>query len=65
MITLNIAGHWIQNCPTNGDKSFDHMKVRRTTGIPKSFLQKVEQVPAGKGVLVTQDGNLVIAQANE
>ncbi|CAG8475346.1 8395_t:CDS:10 [Paraglomus brasilianum] len=58
-------GHWIQNCPTNGDKSFDHMKVRRTTGIPKSFLQKVEQVPAGKGVLVTQDGNLVIAQAND
>ncbi|CAI2187249.1 17936_t:CDS:10, partial [Funneliformis geosporum] len=59
-------GHWIQACPTNGDRSFDHMKVRKTTGIPRSFLQKVEQVPpGGKGVLVTQDGNLVIAQANE
>ncbi|CAG8560673.1 13376_t:CDS:10 [Dentiscutata erythropus] len=58
-------GHWIQACPTNGDRSFDHMKVRKTTGIPRSFLQKVEQVPPGKGVLVTQDGNLVIAQANE
>ncbi|GBC04691.1 hypothetical protein RclHR1_05810003 [Rhizophagus clarus] len=58
-------GHWIQACPTNGDRSFDHMKVRKTTGIPRSFLQKVEQVPPGKGVLVTQDGNLVIAQAND
>lgn len=41
------------------------MKVKKTTGIPKSFLQKVDTVPPGKGVLVTQDGNLVIAQANE
>ncbi|CAG8591542.1 15577_t:CDS:10 [Funneliformis caledonium] len=40
-------GHWIQACPTNGDRSFDHMKVRKTTGIPRSFLQKVEQVPPG------------------
>ncbi|CAH1767010.1 10236_t:CDS:2 [Entrophospora sp. SA101] len=58
-------GHWIQACPTNGDRSYDNMKVKKTTGIPKSFLQKVDTVPPGKGVLVTQDGNLVIAQAND
>ncbi|KAG9293000.1 hypothetical protein G9A89_016362 [Geosiphon pyriformis] len=58
-------GHYISFCPTNGDRSFDTMKLKRTTGIPKIFLQKVEQIPVGKGALVTHDGNLVIAQAND
>ncbi|KAF9972485.1 hypothetical protein BGZ73_004412, partial [Actinomortierella ambigua] len=60
-------GHWIQFCPTNSDKSFEPIGVKRTTGIPRSFLKTVEQVPANgkKGVMVTQDGNLVVATTND
>ncbi|KAG0221217.1 hypothetical protein BGW41_007107, partial [Actinomortierella wolfii] len=60
-------GHWIQFCPTNNDKSFEPIGVKRTTGIPRSFLKTVEQVPANgkKGVMVTQDGNLVVATTND
>ena len=37
-------GHWIQLCPTNDDPDFDNRpRVKRTTGIPRSFLQKVDK----------------------
>lgn len=48
-------GHWIQQCPTNNDPSFDgRPRVKRTTGIPKSFLRAVEK-PAMSGD--ASDGN--------
>ncbi|OLY78929.1 putative RING finger protein [Smittium mucronatum] len=65
------AGHWIQDCPTlNRDPSTgsiaDNVKrVKRTTGIPKSFLQKVEKLEDGKHAMVTNDGTLVVATTNE
>ncbi|KAM7448559.1 E3 ubiquitin-protein ligase rbbp6 [Porites harrisoni] len=31
-------GHFIRNCPTNGDNRFDVPKAKRTTGIPRTFL---------------------------
>lgn len=71
-------GHWIQACPTNLDPNFDgRPKFRRTTGIPRSFLQKVEQPDAidedGKvdvsklppGVMYTPEGDWVIARPDE
>ncbi|KAF1984383.1 DWNN-domain-containing protein [Aulographum hederae CBS 113979] len=36
-------GHFIQDCPTNGDPNHVKFNVKRTTGIPKSFLQTVEE----------------------
>lgn len=59
-------GHWIQDCPTNGDKAWDDKpKIKRTTGIPKSFLTEVEG-PEGlenvAGMMVTSEGGFVIAK---
>ena len=59
--------HWIQFCPTNNDKSFEPIGIKKTTGIPRSFLKTVESdtLQSKKGVMVTQDGNLVVATTNE
>ncbi|KAJ1960557.1 Retinoblastoma-binding protein [Dispira parvispora] len=58
-------GHWISDCPTNADKGFGQPRIKRTTGIPKSFLQKIDALPEDKAAMVTADGSLVIAQAND
>ncbi|KAG8741716.1 hypothetical protein FRC10_002543 [Ceratobasidium sp. 414] len=59
-------GHWIHDCPTNDDRDWDNRpRVKRTTGIPRSFLKTVEQPndgPLGQGVMVTPDGGFVVAQ---
>lgn len=59
-------GHWIQDCPTNNDRDWDHRpRIKRTTGIPRSFLKTVEQPTEGalaQGVMVTPEGGYVIAQ---
>ncbi|BFZ58021.1 Protein mpe1 [Savitreella phatthalungensis] len=50
-------GHWIQACPTNGDENFDNRKrVKRTTGIPRSQLQKIDADTAG----VSVDGTVAV-----
>ena len=58
-------GHWIQDCPTNNDRDFDNKpRIKRTTGIPRSFLKSVDS-PAGQlssGVMVTPEGGFVVAQ---
>ncbi|PJF17588.1 hypothetical protein PSACC_02594 [Paramicrosporidium saccamoebae] len=62
-------GHYIQYCPTNADPTFDRTRVRKTTGIPKSFLKPVSSEAAdpssSAAVLVTPEGNLVVAAPNE
>ncbi|GAA6063891.1 hypothetical protein JCM10212_001373 [Sporobolomyces blumeae] len=70
-------GHWIQECPTNGDAAYENRpRIKRTTGIPKSFLTEVagpgpkngedgvdDQDNAHKsGVMVTADGGFVVAR---
>ncbi|KAF8513411.1 DWNN domain-containing protein [Hysterangium stoloniferum] len=59
-------GHFIQDCPTNNDREFDNKpRLKRTTGIPRSFLKTVEQPTDGslaQGVMVTPEGGYVIAQ---
>lgn len=53
-------GHYIQACPTNGDESFENRKrIKRTTGIPRSQLQKVDN-PADD-----VDGNLMVNAEGE
>lgn len=61
------AEHWIQECPTNNDPEFENKpRIKRTTGIPKSFLQKIEGAPQdGQNVMVMPDGTLVIAKPDE
>lgn len=62
-------GHYIAHCPTNSDPNFDKPRVKKSTGIPRSFLKPVaapDQVQDGGGsFLVTTDGNLVVAMSND
>ncbi|KAM0792848.1 hypothetical protein ACM66B_002613 [Microbotryomycetes sp. NB124-2] len=64
-------GHWIQECPTNSDRAFDDRpRIKRTTGIPKSFLTVVEgpdaptegATPGASGIMVTAEGGFVVAK---
>jgi len=63
-------GHWIQACPTNEDPNFDNKpRIKRTTGIPKTFLKKADKPVfdddgEGKtnGVMVNADGEYVIVE---
>ena len=65
-------GHWIQLCPTLDDPKFDgKSRVKRTTGIPRSFLKTVAKPEldadgnaVGGGVMVDGNGEYVIAQAD-
>lgn len=71
-------GHWIQECPTNNDPEFDNRpRVKRTTGIPKSFLKTVQK-PAvlsgdgstedgtkSSGVMVNAEGDFVVAEPDK
>lgn len=75
---LNYLGHWIQSCPTNDDPSFDGKpRVKRTTGIPRSRLQKIEKPTAlandgtvddtkqPSGRMVDADGDWVVAEPDK
>ncbi|KAK4049419.1 Protein mpe1 [Microbotryomycetes sp. JL201] len=64
-------GHWIQECPTNNDRAYDDRpRIKRTTGIPKSFLTVVEgpdapaegAAPGASGIMVTAEGGFVVAK---
>jgi protein MPE1 len=71
-------GHWIQVCPTNDDPNFDNKpRVKRTTGIPRSFLKTVEKPVAlandgtmdetkpPSGIMVNAEGEYVIAEPDK
>lgn len=50
-------GHFIQYCPTNNDPNFDIVKIRKPSGIPKDFLERVEGNLSGtSAMLITDDG---------
>lgn len=74
----SILGHYIQACPTNDDPAFDnHIRVKRTTGIPRSFLKTIEKPTAlsndgtldnakhPAGVMVNAEGEWVIAEPDK
>ena len=72
-------GHWIQVCPTNDDPNFEKKpRVKRTTGIPKSFLKTIEKPAAlgandgtvddtkgPSGIMINADGEYVIAEPDK
>ncbi|KAK8049405.1 hypothetical protein PG994_011135 [Apiospora phragmitis] len=70
-------GHWIQVCPTNDDPEFDNKpRVKRTTGIPRSFLKTVDKsalqqnegedgVKPLAGLMVNAEGDYVIAEPDK
>lgn len=51
-------GHYIQFCPTNNDRSYDIVRLRNPTGIPKAFLVPTssEEIPEAASKLVTNEG---------
>ncbi|KIW10030.1 hypothetical protein PV08_11806 [Exophiala spinifera] len=66
-------GHWIQACPTNDDVNYDNKnRIKRTTGIPRSMLKKIDQSDIDKlddadrqKLMVNAEGEYVFAQADE
>ncbi|XP_067279671.1 E3 ubiquitin-protein ligase RBBP6-like isoform X2 [Pseudorasbora parva] len=55
-----IPGHHIKNCPTNEGERFAPGKpVRKSSGIPRSFLLEVED-PDRRGVMMDRSGKYVI-----
>lgn len=60
----NQPGHWIDQCPTNGDPTYDKIKVRPPTGIPRSMLRQVDAPESGTG-LQDSSGHFVTLQPNE
>jgi hypothetical protein len=58
------TGHWINQCPTNGDPNFDFHKVKKATGIPRSMLKTVSASDA-KGTLLLPGSGLVAFMPNE
>lgn len=71
-------GHWIQQCPTNDNPEYnDRPRIKRTTGIPKSFLKTVDKATVlaqgndegdgskPSGVMVTADGEFVVHEPDK
>ena len=58
-------GHFIQNCPTNGDQTFDFKRSYPPTGIPRSFLRASQVSDPSQGAMAIGDGKYVVVQPNE
>ncbi|KAJ8143172.1 hypothetical protein OXX79_000632 [Metschnikowia pulcherrima] len=66
--------HWIKNCPTNSDPNFEGKKIKKTTGIPKSYMKTISketveyrlQNPESNesGIHTDENGDLVDAEGN-
>lgn len=58
-------GHFINNCPTNGDPAYDFHKVKKATGIPRAFLKPVENGASGTNdTMMIPGGGIVVMQPN-
>jgi protein MPE1 len=60
-------GHYINVCPTLGDPDFENKpKIKKATGIPTMFLKTIKNKDAvDRGLMVTGEGDLVVAMPNE
>lgn len=66
--------HWIKNCPTNSDPNFEGKKIKKVTGIPKSYMKTISketveyrlQNPDSNEnrIHTNESGDLVDAQGN-
>eukprot|EP01094_Clydonella_sp_ATCC50884_P010860 TRINITY_DN20679_c0_g1_i1.p1 TRINITY_DN20679_c0_g1~~TRINITY_DN20679_c0_g1_i1.p1 ORF type:complete len:333 (+),score=59.68 TRINITY_DN20679_c0_g1_i1:325-1323(+) len=59
----NQPGHYIINCPTNGDPAYDYRKVKKATGIPRAFLKTVDG-GQGAGALLLPGGGYAVMTPN-
>lgn len=59
--------HWIKNCPTNNDPNWEGKRIKRTTGIPKTYLQTIEnpEDDPGKSYMMNAEGQFVRQRADE
>lgn len=55
-----VAGHFIQNCPTNGDSAFDRKRVRAPTSIPQMMLD-----PDSRGTYFLPTGEVAVIMPKE
>ena len=55
-----VGGHWIYNCPTNGNAEYDIKKVKAPVGIPLERL-----VSTGEGTIVMPDGTIGDVMADD
>jgi len=60
----NQPGHYINNCPTNGDPNYDFHKVKKPTGIPRVFLKPVTGGKSG-ATLMMPGGGFAVMTPNE
>ncbi|GMM27951.1 cleavage polyadenylation factor subunit [Martiniozyma asiatica (nom. inval.)] len=62
--------HHIRNCPKNNDPNWEGVRIKKTTGIPKSYLRQLNVEPqpsddiVGKHFMVNQDGKYVVQVAD-
>lgn len=66
--------HWIKNCPTNSDPNFEGKKIKKTTGIPKSYMKTISKETVeyrlqnpefnDSGIHTNENGDLVDAEGN-
>lgn len=66
--------HWIKNCPTNSDPNFEGKKIKKTTGIPKSYMKTISKETVeyklqnpdmnDSGIHTNDNGDLVDADGN-
>lgn len=66
--------HWIKNCPTNSDPNFEGKKIKKITGIPKSYMKTISKETVEyrlqnpetneSGIQTTESGDLIDAQGN-
>lgn len=57
-------GHYIQACPTNGDDTFTSARLKKATGIPRSFLKEISE-PVEKGAMTLPSGGFAVNMPNE
>jgi len=66
--------HWIKNCPTNSDPNFEGKKIKKTTGIPKSYMKTISKETVEfrlqnpelneSGIHTNENGDLIDAEGN-
>ncbi|KAG7810314.1 hypothetical protein KL921_002809 [Ogataea angusta] len=62
--------HHIRNCPKNNDPNWDGIRIKKTTGIPKSYLRTVDNPTdivnePNQNFMVNEEGKYVVAVADK
>ncbi|KAH3671965.1 hypothetical protein OGAPHI_000151 [Ogataea philodendri] len=62
--------HHIRNCPKNNDPNWDGIRIKKTTGIPKSYLRTVDNPTdivnePNQNYMVNEEGKYVVAVADK